>query len=58
MFKIVKFMLWNNVNCVFRSGKSQKRFREATKKIIDNLFASYDKRIRPNGANETDYKSR
>lgn len=42
----------------FCSGKSQKRFREATKKIIDNLFASYDKRIRPNGANETDYESR
>ncbi|KAH9395381.1 Glycine receptor subunit alpha-3 [Tyrophagus putrescentiae] len=39
-------------------GKSQKRFREATKKIIDDLFASYDKRIRPNGANETDYKSK
>ncbi|XP_017490330.1 PREDICTED: glutamate-gated chloride channel-like [Rhagoletis zephyria] len=38
---------------LFCSGQGQKRFRDATKKILDDLLSSYDKRIRPNSANET-----
>lgn len=39
------------------SGKGQKRLREAKKKILDDLLSSYDKRIRPNNVNETDFES-